>query len=62
MNLLIAQAAAAAPTQPNPTQAEIPTDPRTALVWVAVTLIVCAITLAIWAMTKARTPLAGDHH
>lgn len=61
MQYLIAQAAA--PTQPNPTAAQtVPTDIRELTVWVAGALIVCVITLAIWAMTKARTPLAGDHH
>lgn len=25
-------------------------------------LIVCAIALATWAMSKARTPLVGDEH
>jgi hypothetical protein len=59
MNYIIAQAA----TQPNPTAAQtVPTDPREVLVYLVGTLIVCAMTLAIWAMTRARTPLAGDHH
>jgi cytosine/uracil/thiamine/allantoin permease len=61
MNYLLAQAAAA--TEPTPTAAQTPpADIRELTVWVAGVLIVFAITLAIWAMTKARTPLAGDHH
>jgi hypothetical protein len=39
-----------------------PFDPRPTLIWVAAALIVGVLMLAIWAMTRARTPLVGDHH
>ena len=59
MFLLLAQAATAAPAAADATK-EAPTDPRSFLIWLVIALIVSAITLAIWAMTRARTPLAGD--
>jgi heme/copper-type cytochrome/quinol oxidase subunit 2 len=37
-------------------------DLRSTMIWVAAALIVGVLMLAIWAMTRARTPLVGDHH